>query len=352
MNWTDFMIAIRQGLIQPVESEMLTTSILEKALTLSQGTYEYDLGGSGYTGTDLPNSNYKYSKATVLTKGKGGRATVILWGLKVGETLIPPTFNLYDNGAWSGWNDYVVKSDLAKYLPLTGGEINGNISQVKYLSTDYVYRRIQNPARAVFERLAPNGQYWLYDETNGKYILESLVDGTNTFNGTASGNLPLDGGGTINGANATPLVLNNKDNTSSTSMLRFSTAKIGEAGSIGFSGVDNPIVRLSSGMQTLLHTGNMANHVLPLDGGGKVTRGDVNPLVLNSTSTETDEIIRIPFQKNSVTKGYLGFVGTKPMFTAPNYNTYELHHNGNSAKVHIGTTAPLDTSSLWIDTSA
>ena len=313
MNWTDFMIAIRQGLIQPVESEMLTTSILEKALTLSQGTYEYDLGGSGYTGTDLPNSNYKYSKATVLTKGKGGRATVILWGLKVGETLIPPTFNLYDNGAWSGWNDYVVKADLAKYLPLTGGEINGNFSQVKHLSTDYVYRRIQNPTRAVFERLAPNGQYWLYDETNGKYILESLVDGTNTFNGTASENL------SINAYN--------------------SVTKNG-----------NLLTELCIFGKTILHTGNMSSHVLPLT-GGTVKSDSTVPIRVNSTNTQGMTLI--DFQRDGASQGYLGFSGAdNPIFYSATKGNKSLLHTGNSAKVHIGTSAPSDTSALWIDTSA
>lgn len=109
---------------QPIESEKLTTSILEKALILTQGTYEYSLGGSTYTGDDLPNSNYKYSQATVRTNGVGGTKIVILWGVLAGDTIIQPMFNQWNQGSWSGWQTISITKDLEKYLPLTGGKIS------------------------------------------------------------------------------------------------------------------------------------------------------------------------------------------------------------------------------------
>lgn len=71
---------------------------------------------------------------------------------------------------------------------------------------------------------------------------------------------------------------------------------------------------------------DLANY-LQLDGGGKVSGANVNPIIINSTSS--DDMVRIPFQKSGTTRGFLGFVGTKPAFTDANYNYYELLHTGN-----------------------
>ena len=473
---------------QAVESETLTTSILEKALTLSQGTYEYSLGGGSYTGTDLPSSNYKYGKATVRTKGASSTITVILWGVLASGNVIPPVFNLYNGGNWSGWQTLATVADLAKYLPLTGGTVNGNLGVVKS-DTSEVMMRVKNSVAEVRLLSQANGKHGLYSTTHGKYIASCDADGTNTFNGTASGNLPLDGGGEVKSTAVSPIRVNNTGGNAKTLFGFLNNGAL--QGYLGFKGVEKPFYQNTTGgeydllhtgnmsshvlpltggttsgdvevsktsgdssrvkvstaqsciglvassdgssgvmdyldgkyllvkyangktdfngtatgnlpldgamaknltikegtsqsllrfaladgtslggvgfapdgtlytwngafnkVYSLLHTGNMASHVLPLDGGGTVKRGDVNPLVINSTSTEADEIVRIPFQKSGVTKGYLGFVGTKPMFTMPNYTRYELHHDGNSAKVVISNTAPSDTSALWIDTSA
>ena len=51
-------------------------------------------------------------------------------------------------------------------------------------------------------------------------------------------------------------------------------------------------------------------------------------------------------------KGFLGFLGFEnvhtPIFSDSNGNPYPLHHDGNSAKVAIQSTAPSDTSALWV----
>ena len=237
----------------PLESETLTTSILEKALTLSQGTYEYSLGGGSYTGTDLPSSNYKYGKATVRTKGGSSTITVILWGVLASGNVIPPVFNLYNGGTWSGWQTFATTADLAKYLPLTGGTVNGNVT-VKADDTSQRIHALQNSLRRVFQTIAPSGNYNLYDGTNSKPIIVSTLDGTNTFNGTASGNLLLSGGGIV-AKNGTKVM--GIHNTNSTYTLFEFYGQNAELGSIGFDGVDNLVFRtVASGTKNILHTGN------------------------------------------------------------------------------------------------
>lgn len=149
---------------------------------------------------------------------------------------------------------FAPKVDLAKYLPLTGGEINGNITQVKHLSNEYTVRRIQNPVKSVYERVAPNGQYCIFDDTNKKYIIDSSADGTTTFNGTASGNLPLDGGGTVKVAYMAPIAL---DNTASDVSLTAYKGKGALLGYLGMSALNKPCFQMADGTRKdLLHTGN------------------------------------------------------------------------------------------------
>lgn len=78
-------------------------------------------------------------------------------------------------------------------LPLTGGIVNGNVT-VKANDTSQRIHALQNSVRRVFQTIGTSGNYNLYDNTNNKAIIVSTADGTNTFDGTASGNLPLNGG--------------------------------------------------------------------------------------------------------------------------------------------------------------
>lgn len=100
--------------------ETLSTSILEKALTLDNGMHNFVLAGYGnYLGDDLPSATYAYGNATV--EKRANEATVILWG-----RLNSPIAVNYYAGEWSGWHTLATLTDLAKYLPLTGGTIGSN----------------------------------------------------------------------------------------------------------------------------------------------------------------------------------------------------------------------------------
>lgn len=225
--------------------------------------------------------------------------------------------------------------DLANYLPLSGGTLSGK-------------QRFNYNGRKVTLEITSGGDFYIWDETNNKAILHATLAGGGTFHGTATGNLPLEGGGTVKGSSATIMELNNTDTTSSTALLKFSTAKIGTAGWFGFSGVDNPIVGLTSGSKTLLHTGNVGSYALPLDGGGVVKSTSSRVMSVNHTDG-ADAYIGY-YSGTSTLLGMLGFTeADKPMFIQSNGNTGQyLLHTGNSAKVAIQETAPTDTTALWV----
>lgn len=109
----------------------LYSSVLDYALTLSEGLHAVRFPGTGYTGTDLPNSSYMYSSATISVRSTGKIATVLLFGI---SKSCPLAVNSCENGKWKGWDQYVTKNDLDSklelvttgFLPLTAATINPN----------------------------------------------------------------------------------------------------------------------------------------------------------------------------------------------------------------------------------
>lgn len=87
----------------------LSSSVLDYALTLPEGMHTVRFPGDGYTGTDLPNSSYMYSSATISVRSTGKIATVLLFGI---SKNCPLAVNSCENGKWKGWDQYVTKNDL------------------------------------------------------------------------------------------------------------------------------------------------------------------------------------------------------------------------------------------------
>lgn len=123
-------------------TESLSTSILEKALEVEDGVHNFRFNG-GYTGDDLPQTNYRYGMATIY-KRSASLITVVLWG----RTNYNPQFNTYGSGAWSGWQTFATTADLttalANYLPIVNGEVvASNILplKVKNSASDSCYTR-------------------------------------------------------------------------------------------------------------------------------------------------------------------------------------------------------------------
>ena len=89
-----------------------------------------------------------------------------------------------DNTTWGGWVRIATTKDLANYLPRDGGNVDGNVTMLSNSAVDRDFT-IKNSKREILSRVSDGGGYILHDITNGKRIIESAVDGTNTFNGIA-----------------------------------------------------------------------------------------------------------------------------------------------------------------------
>lgn len=175
-------------------------------------------------------------------------------------------FRIHSGGSnWTKWDNIATTADLAtelaKYLPLTGGRIDGSVSLYIEDTSKYIAYYAVNALRKFELGIATNGDIKFHDSTNGKTIINSKLDGTNTFNGTATGNLPSSGG-TVKNLNVernsdSLLVLKNTTEgaTGAYTVLR----AVGVDGEV-YIGMDNGIPRVGgkNGWGDILHTGNSA----------------------------------------------------------------------------------------------
>ena len=100
----------------------LYSSVLDYALTLSEGLHAVRFPGTGYTGTDLPNSSYMYSSATISVRSTGKIATVLLFGI---SKNCPLAVNSCEDRKWKGWDQYVTKNDFViKTYTIAGKAVN------------------------------------------------------------------------------------------------------------------------------------------------------------------------------------------------------------------------------------
>ena len=228
---------------------------------------------------------------------------------------------------WSEWDSN------ANYFKNTGGDITGDIRQIIGTNSTIMHR-LANLARVVTLGIYEGGLFRLYDNTNGKDIINSTADGTNTFNGTASGCLPLSGG-TVGSGNSSgePLAL---DSSTSFTLLKY-LINGSLAGYLGFDGIDSPVFSSASGgsPKKLLHSGNVGDYALPKNGGGTVTNSTTTVMQLKNSSGERAYLGYV----GSNTLGYLGFEGTDtPSFVTKAGAVKNLLHTGNSAKVLVQST--------------
>lgn len=162
--------------------------------------------------------------------------------------------------------------------------------------------------------------------------------------------LPLNGGGRVEGPGATPLIIRS---WSSSVYLDFENVTEERVGAIGFMEKNKPIFVNDAydRVYPLLHTGNMADYVLPLT-GGTIEANTTVPIGVKVSANGVGAWFK--FANNDGSLGHYGFKadGTPTIIMKDDLTEQTLHHDGNSAKVHIGTSAPSDTSALWIDTSA
>jgi hypothetical protein len=183
-----------QADLKQVTGTEITKSILQQALDVSEGVYNYThIGGGSYPASDLPSVNYAYSPATII-KRSSADIVVILWGRKSGGYTYPTAINIYGDSGWNGWKTLATTADLANYLPLSGGTLSGVVTQTT--KGDYASYRLKNSTGTIDSEFMLHGQMGsgIFNNLTEKWVMRTNLDGTSVFNGTASGNLPLSGG--------------------------------------------------------------------------------------------------------------------------------------------------------------
>ena len=137
-------------------------------------------------------------------------------------------------------------------------------------------------------------------------------------------------GGVIETLQLTPLELNS---TGDDARVLLAFSKKGERqGWLGFNGVNTPVFySQSSGFKDILHTGNMASHVLPLNNGSTIPMvATGQDTVMRLKSTNGNNSATVGFSENDTVLGYLGFNGVdNPVFYTANASPKSLLHTGN-----------------------
>lgn len=113
-----------------------------------------------------------------------------------------------NNGVYSDWFYNATTADLANYMPLDGSK-----SIKKYLRigdsslAEVASLVLENAKRRIAFQVGTDGIFYLYDSTNKEKIFSVNPNGSREWYGTATGNLPLDGGGTVQKNYWVPLIL-------------------------------------------------------------------------------------------------------------------------------------------------
>lgn len=201
-----------------------------------------------------------------------------------------------------------VAEEFGKYLPKSGGYITGAEVGIGSANSESGYTfGLKNAKRFITEQVLPDGTYRIRDTNNAKNIITSTADGTNTFNGTASGNLPLTGGNVdwlyVKGTQSVPMRVYNQNGLGVT--IQFVGLNNEVYGRIGFDGYTPVIYDKDNLKNTILHTGNKPTG--SYTGNGSATARNI------STGGIGDVCVIYTLNYNSVcivTKyGFFGHIG-------------------------------------------
>ena len=249
-------------------------------------------------------------------------------------------------------------ADLANYLPLSGGTLNGILKQVT--DGSYTSYRMATSAKKydVEFMINDNSGCGLFDNIHNKWILQTISDGTNTFNGTATGNVPLAGNVNLDGwlqfmgglvgvaGDGNHATLSSNDSAGDSNNNR-RLLVMNHAGSPSVQTALKLRDMIDGGITdyTVVHSGNVGEYALPKSGGtvnGMTAfyHTDVVPLAVRNTNGGT---AYISYQSSgNGLMGMLGFDGVNsPVFYKGDWTAkYTLHHDGNSAKCVVVDTDP------------
>lgn len=193
------------------------------------------------------------------------------------------TLDLTECANWNGSKFLHTGNMTDHVLPLSGGTTSGDI-EVKGATGASRFKATSLNGNYNMSLVATNDGYTgLYDTVNGKWMAQHTPDGTNTFNGTASGNLSLTGGTVGDGDKLEPLRL--KGTTAA--LMGFTKSDGGVLGYLGINGSGNPMFQDANNVgRSLLHTGNKPTGTYTGDGSAykSIVIGGIGEYVLVSTN--------------------------------------------------------------------
>jgi len=370
----------KNGQAKSMATDTISTSILEKAIELGTGMYYYMLSGQNYAGEDLPSGNEWYYSSVIITKRNQTSIEVILLHEVKGWVAI----NSYSGVTWSGWNVLVSQDDLVAALAnyqnkndrrvldtsaiTTPTDIRVIISN--YPSGTYTFASFENDniimpfedavgVMIEWERVfnptysAIYGILTVKSMTHCNHSYSCVVYNTNMYTEWVDNNplhyLSLSGGGIVEAQTPHPFGIKNSL-TDESCYVNFNS-KTGLLGYLGFYW-DKPVYidGATSALRYLLHEGNVGEYALVKNGGVIGDGKDHYPLVVKGNNGSRKAWIGF---RDDTDLGFLGMTGVNnPVFTKNDLVTsYSLHHDGNSAKVVQATSAPTDTTAVWVDTA-
>jgi hypothetical protein len=160
----------------------LSTSLLEKSLTLGEGVHIFKLLGTNYTGNDLPNTAYTYGEAMVLVRSTSS-ITVVLFGAysTAGSKL---AVNHYNGSEWQGWGVTATLADLDARIAPYSDETFGDGLKVPGSLKLQARASGEVPALVIYDGdgqfvgmlgIVPNTGLLLFDnEYNQHYMLDHI----------------------------------------------------------------------------------------------------------------------------------------------------------------------------------
>ena len=144
---------------------ILKTSIIAEAEKLSVGVYHYRLGGTDYTGNDLPNDYARYCNATVFVREATANYKSIVIVIEGGKDS-SRYYRSCSNSTWGDWVKIIDSNNIA----------NQTVEKAKYLENDgHRFGRVKLWSNPVFLMYSPGCTGWMQESFSTISLPSDLV---------------------------------------------------------------------------------------------------------------------------------------------------------------------------------
>lgn len=123
------------------------------------------------------------------------------------------------------------------------------------------------------------------------------------------------------------------------------------SGYVSKTGESNIVGKLRVNGNSVVDSVSIKEQAILIHGGGTVLTANDTVMGIKNTTANANRVYFGLYAQGLSSTAYIGAQDGKPHIGGADGWGYILH-TGNSAKVHIGTAAPSDTSALWVDISA